>query len=246
MLKVKYLKIVTIFCNAIMIIMNVYTIIQRCIYEECILPKLFTDDSNIILLLSSIFYVILISINCKNYVILHILSILRYIATVFLIITLIIVISVLGPVQGGWNNLLFSYRIIFFHLICPIISCISFFFEDNSKLIFFDTFIPLIVLIIYGIVSIIMNLCDVYVGPYIFLEVKNQEWYLTVIYLSLISVGCYGLSFVLLFLINKVGIKYDNNVKYPVNSQSEGKVNFIDLEEERVTIDSILESSQTA
>ena len=235
MFKTKNLKIFTITCNSIMIIMNIYTIIRRCTSDECISPKFFTDDSNLILLLSSILYVILIPINCKNDLTLHILSIIRYVATTFLIITFIIVVCVLGPVQGDWKFLLFTDKMIFFHLFCPIISCVSFFFEDNSKFVFFDTFIPLIILIIYGIISIIMNLCDVYVGPYVFLEVKNQKWYLTVIYLVLISAFCYGLSFLLKYLISKVGIKYDNEEKNNENNQEAIKVNINELDE-RVSV----------
>ena len=94
---------------------------------------------------------------------------------------------------------MFTNTFLVFHTICPILSFISYvFYEEGSK----NKYLGLIFTIIYSVILIVLNLLDLIVGPYPFLEVKKQS-ILMVSTWGLIILGGSYLIGVLIYKLNK-------------------------------------------
>lgn len=130
---------------------------------------------------------------------------LRFIATVCLTITFIVANFVIIPLQPQLlTYMLFEGSSLYQHLLCPILSVISFLVLENQihlprKMIFYAT-IPTIV---YGITLITLNLTKVITGPYPFFYFFQIPWFVSV--LSILGIGVIAVlsALVLYFLNNK-------------------------------------------
>ena len=116
--------------------------------------KFFTVDSNLFMGIISLLFAIneiqLIKgtkkdISIKMYI-------LKLMATTSVGLTFFVVFAYLGPIsKGGIMSLLMNSNL-FFHLIIPVLSIISFvFFEKTDKIKFSHTFLGIIPAVIYGI-----------------------------------------------------------------------------------------------
>lgn len=84
------------------------------------------------------------------------------------------------------------------HTLCPLLASLSFFvFEAENKLQKNEVVKALIPTLIYALVMIILNICEVIEGPYIFLMVYSQPWYMSVIWCIVIL----GIAGVLAFVV---------------------------------------------
>ena len=117
--------------------------------------KFFTVDSNILMGLVSIIFIIkeLRIIKGKEKEISKVLYILKLAATTSVSLTLITVFGYLGFIVDGGVIVLLKNSNLFFHLLVPLLSIITFiFFEKTNKLDFKCTFLGIIPMFIYGIV----------------------------------------------------------------------------------------------
>ncbi len=159
----------------------------------------YTVDSNILALLASLLVGIYALKAYKSGVkIPESIKMLKYISVCCLTVTFIVVVLVLAPMNGikGYQMMLFSGDMLFHHLISPVLSILTFLMFDrvsysNSKSASF----ALIPTIIYAVILITLNLLRIVEGPYPFLRVYAQPFYLSLIWFILIVGGAYLIAY---------------------------------------------------
>ena len=187
----KELKFVYVL-NALIIMMELFGLTLTIINQKSLCLQYYTIDSNILALISSV----LVLINYKKKKIPKYVNILKYTSTVLLLITFLVVIFVLAPVENNYQQWLLEGEMLFHHLLCPILAFISFVFvEKKIKLDKKDIKYPVIASLIYSIILIILNYAHVVSGPYSFLRFNYHSFSN-----NLITTIC----FVILFIITSV------------------------------------------
>ena len=130
----------------------------------------------------------------------------KYISTVCLTLTFLVVIFILIPMQGGISSAYFfllNGSMLYHHLICPILAFVSFlWFDPLDQLTKKDTLIVLIPTLIYALVLILLNLLQAVDGPYPFLKVYQQPFYMSCIWVIVILGAAYGIAVMLAKLLN--------------------------------------------
>lgn len=160
----------------------------------------YTRLSNLLALIAGIFVFIFIIKN-KSGELPKWLSMLRYIATIMLFVTLLISLFVLTPAVGSFYRMMIENQLKFHHLLCPLISIISFiFFEKGGVLTTKDNVLALIPTLVYGIVMMILNAARVVDGPYPFLRVHNQPVWATILWFVGIFFGAFLLGLIIRLL----------------------------------------------
>ena len=155
----------------------------------------YTEDSNILMLIISLIFVYYLVSNKK---IPRWLEILNHMAVLGLTVTFTVVILVLAPMYNfNYLWLLFKDAMLYFHTLCPILAIITYIFFTKTSIE--KKHIPntMTFTIIYSIILIILNICQVVEGPYPFLMVYKQPIYMSIIWIILLVGGAYLLSIVL-------------------------------------------------
>lgn len=178
--------------------------------------KYYTEISNYFaLIVSAIFciYAIFSKNGIKSWVVY-----LRYIATVCLTITFVVVSLVLIPMYpASFNFLMFNGSSFFHHLACPVLSIISFLlFENQMCLKKFSIVFPIIPTLLYGVICIVLNILKVLEGPYPFFYVYDISWVVCAVSAVAILLTTFLISFVFYKIFNMVyEIKiFKNKQKY--------------------------------
>lgn len=134
------------------------------------------------------------------------LRVLRLMAAVQLTLTFLTVYLFLAPLSemeepGGFYEITFHRHLLVLHTICPLLYVVSWLFFEASDYEIKDTVFAIGFTLLYEIVFAILNLAKVVHGPYPFLYVYEQPWWLSMIYLAsfpglayLISLGLYALK----------------------------------------------------
>ncbi len=145
--------------------------------------KFFTVDSNlfmgIISLLFAIFEIRLLKGNIKE--IPRYMYILKLMATTSVTLTFIVVFAYLGPLVGNICLMILNSNL-FFHLLVPVFSMITFlFFERNNKMLFKYSFYGLIPVIMYGLyylINVLVHMDNGVVSPVydFYYFVQNGVW----------------------------------------------------------------------
>lgn len=170
--------------NILIIIMEVFALISTIRENGRLALEFYTIDSNLLALLTSTLFVIFHKKN-SNW-----LSDAKYISTCCLALTFLVVIFILTPFADFRYDLyMFKGTMLFHHTLCPIFAILSYIlYEKRSK----KTLLCLSFTFIYTIILIILNIMDIVVGPYFFLNVKN---------LSILSIIFW---FIIIYLINYI------------------------------------------
>lgn len=176
----------------------------------------YTQLSNIFALLVSASFVTygICVIVSKSYIIPLWLKLLRFMVTCCLAVTMIVVFVVLIPMigEGGFRLMVLVNATPYHHLICPLLSIISFiFFELKPELNLKHTVLALVPTIIYGLVMFLLNLLRVVEGPYPFLLVYNQPWFMTIVWAIAIFGLAYTIGWALYFANAKIGKVINKN-----------------------------------
>ena len=182
--------------NALIVILEIAGIIISYKVMNRLSIEYYTIDSNILALCSSLIYCIYIFLNKK---IPKWLSMFKYITTIGLSVTFIVVLFILLPMAGYNLYAMFvSDSLIFHHLLCPLIGIITFiYFDKLNDYTFKDSFYGLIFTAIYSIVLIILNIKNIVDGPYPFLRVKYQSVSTSIVWFIVIYLIAYFISFTL-------------------------------------------------
>ena len=165
----------------------------------------YTVDSNILAFISCVAFVIMCLMNKNSRAV----SMLRYIATINLALTFTIVVFVFVPmcVPYGFDavaDILYRGPQIFHHVLCPILSFVSFaFFEENEIITRKNSAFAVAFTLLYAVVTLTLNILKVLEGPYPFLYVYKQPVWASVMWFVLIPLIAYGYSLLIGFIYTK-------------------------------------------
>lgn len=164
--------------------------------------QFYTEDSNILALISSIIYIYFLCINKK---IPRWVQLFKYMTTIGLTLTFLVVIFILTPMYNfNYSFMLLEGSMLYLHLLCPIIGIITFIFFDQIDISKKgDIFKGMLFTIIYGIVLIILNILGIVNGPYPFLMVRNQTVIASIIWSTIVI----GLTYIIARLLKVASIK---------------------------------------
>jgi hypothetical protein len=183
--------------------------------------RFFTEDSNILLALSALTYVIAtIVAHHRQKPIPYGLRLFRFIAVTAVTTTFMVVLLFLSPYCGfvyhawwvmwSWPNMLFT------HFFCPVLSVISFIFfeeKESDHPLWKEAFWTLLTVGIYGVIvcclaSLHLISSDESVNNvYGFMDATAGAWWMTPLAFILIISGTYGEGVVLRLCQNKVARK---------------------------------------
>ena len=160
----------------------------------------YTEDSNLLLLISSsIFLIYLI----KNKELPSWFKSLRFAAIVSTTLTLIIVLTVLSwTTDFGLYHLLFHESMLYHHTLCPILAILSFVLIEKYDNL--NTVHGLYFTIIYAVIMIVLNVLKIVEGPYPFLLVYKQPILHSILWTVVILAITYAIAFILKKVNGKV------------------------------------------
>lgn len=197
----------TIICLGIIAITWMYlsTGEDKLIKSGISMLTLFTVDSNIILIISSLIVVIELSLkrNLSQFGFITKMAATNAVTTTFLVVVLY-----LGFVYG-WNNMIGGPNFIL-HIINPSLALISFLFFEYRKINFNKTIYTLLPTFIYTIMMLILIIFYNVASPYPFLEVKTNPLSITIIVFIVLGI-CIYLTGISLYFINKKINKRNTN-----------------------------------
>jgi len=197
---------ISLVLNLLIIVFEIIAFIFSYVSTHKLYFEFYTEDSNILALISSSIFVyyILSKKKIPNWV-----NIFKYISTVCLSVTFLVVIFILAPMSNfNYQYLLFSGAMLFHHTLCPILSIITFLFYD--KLIGYskkDVIKGLSFTFVYAFVAIILNIVGILDGPYPFLRVRSQTIIESVIWSIVVLGFAYLIARMLILLYNRIRSK---------------------------------------
>ena len=120
---------------------------------------------------------------------------LKYIATCTTTVTFAVALTVLLPMYKRPYITFLNGANLFQHTLCPLLGFVTLLFMDPVEKR--DSILALIPTGIYALVMIPLNFFRVYDGPYPFLKVHNQPWYMSIVWLLAISLVAFGAAVLL-------------------------------------------------
>ena len=130
----------------------------------------------------------------------------RYISSGCLALTFFTVVLVLAPAAAPYGelpNVLYRGANLYHHLLCPVLSVLSFCFlerERGHKLTTRDNAIALIPTVIYAVILVILNAVRAVEGPYPFLMVYAQPVWASALWFA----GILAAEYFLLLAVRKI------------------------------------------
>lgn len=120
----------------------------------------------------------------------------RFVGVCLTTVTFLVVIFILAP-QFGFLWILFSGQMKYTHTICPILSAVLFvLFEKEPALKRKDCILAVYPTMLYGAVTLVLNWLNLMYGPYPFLHVHEQPWFMTLLWVMIIFGGNYLIALV--------------------------------------------------
>ena len=131
---------------------------------------------------------------------------LRYVSVSCLMVTFFVVLFVLMPMmEENPAAMLYQGSMLYQHTLCPILAVLSFFaFEGRKPLPRGAVGRALIPTLVYAAAAITLNLCRVIAGPYPFLLVYAQPWYMSVAWCVIIFAIAGILAYVIARIYNVI------------------------------------------
>lgn len=147
----------------------------------------YTHQSNFLALIASALFVLVGTVALfRDGRIPRLLKVFRLMCTVQLYITFIVVLVGLAPMSlfaGGDLFAMYGGPMFVMHLMGPIVSLVSFvFLEGTPRLTLGDAFLAIQYTWIYSIVMVILNAVGKVEGPYPFLMVDVNPWWVSLLY----------------------------------------------------------------
>ena len=197
----KISDVVSLLLNLLIVVLGTYGTIITWNRVHMGMFQYYTVLSNIFGVLAcatlAVFLVIKLATNRQ---IPKIVYMIKYLAVCCLTVTLIVVITVLAPMrgEGGYEYLLTKDDMLFHHLLCPLISIVSFVIFDKLPLkTVKSALLAILPTAVYGLVAIVLNIAHIIVGPYPFLRVYNQSVLASVMWF----IAIFAMAFLIAFLI---------------------------------------------
>ena len=213
--KKKDLKIVTLTMNLAIIIFEIIGFVIVFKDNGFKLFEYYTQDSNLLLLVSSIMISIYMikSLKGKKVKVPRWFSAFRLTAVLSVLVTFFTVVFFLMPTFGGPKEALIDGSMKYNHLLCPILATLSFIFYEKYEIKKYDNIKSLIFTVIYSVVLIILNILKVVDGPYPFLRVTSQSLVKSVCVSVAMLVGAIAISYLLVILNKKLCVKKVETLK---------------------------------
>ena len=117
---------------------------------------------------------------------------LRYVAACLTTVTFTVTICVLIPWYGYPEYFLLQSNGLFQHLLCPLLAVAGLPFLGKMRRQ--DCRWAVLPTLVYGIVFYGLNLLRVVTGPYPFLFVYDQPWYMSVVWFAVLFAAAYGIA----------------------------------------------------
>lgn len=193
-------KNINIIINLMIVILEIIGFIL--VFNELGITSLeyYTEDSNLLLLISSIIFLIYIS---KNDELPEWFKSFRFIAVVSTTLTLIIVLTVLSwTTDLGLYHLLFNGSMLYHHTLCPLLAIISFSLLERYETL--NTIKGLYFTLIYAAIMIVLNVLKIVEGPYPFLLVYKQPVVHSILWTVVILAITYAIALILKKVNGKV------------------------------------------
>ena len=189
-------KRISILLNILIVLLEIIGFVITYVINKKISIEFYTEDSNILALITSSIFVIYM-LNKKE--IPRWLKLLKYATTICLSVTFIVVIFILAPMYNfNYPYLLFHNSLLYQHLLCPILSIITFIYFDNlGDFNIKDNFTSLSLTLLYAIILIILNILKLVIGPYPFLMVYEQSIIISIIWFIIIFTLAYLIGYML-------------------------------------------------
>jgi len=189
-------KKLALIVNIIILALELIAFGKSLFTEHSIAVEYYTNDSNIIALISSLLFIIFYSKE-KEFV-----KDIRFVSTSCLAVTFLVVIFVLCPMYNfNYKLLMFTDNFLIFHTIVPILSIFSYIaLEDRSS----KNYLCLVFTIIYSIILVTLNILNLVKGPYPFLMVTTQNPLMTLLWGVIIIGGSYVIGICLNTLNKKI------------------------------------------
>lgn len=192
-------RTINIAINLLIIILEIIGFIL--VFNELGIASLeyYTEDSNLLLLISSSIFLIFL---LKNKELPSWFKSLRYVAIVSTTLTLIIVLTVLSwTTDLGLYHLLFGGSMLYHHTLCPVLAVFAFLIEKYDDL---NVIHGLYFTMIYAMIMISLNILKIVEGPYPFLLIYNQPVIHSVIWTIVILAITYAIALILKKVNGKV------------------------------------------
>ena len=189
-------KKLALIINIIIILVEIFAFGRSLFTDHNIAVEYYTNDSNIIALISSLLFVIFYKKERE------VVKDIRFVATSCLTVTFLVVIFILCPMYDfNYKLLMFTDNFLVFHTIVPILSIISYIaLEDRSS----KNYLCLVFTILYSFIIIPLNIFNIVDGPYPFLKINTQGILTTILWGSIIIVGNYLIGIGLNYLNKKI------------------------------------------
>ena len=176
-------------CNIIILALEVIGFGLYVCTNHSISMQYYTMDSNLLALFSSMLFLFFVKKDKE------IVRDLRFITTSCLTVTILVVIFILTPMANfNYKALMLENEFFIFHLLCPIISIISYIFYEKRS---FKEYLGFLFTITYSFILIILNFLNIIVGPYPFLRIKEQSIIMSIIWSIIILGGSYFVGIIL-------------------------------------------------
>lgn len=189
-------KNISIILNIAIVILEIWAFIVTIVVSGKLTPSFYTEESNFLAMVSSALFVFftLFKKEVPKWV-----SYLKYMATIGLVLTILVVIFILCPENG--NNfafMLFYKSLVVHHFLAPIISFITFVFFDGVKFSTIkDNFIGMIFTLVYGFIIMPLNIMKMIEGPYPFLMVYKQPVWKSILWVVFLLSFAYAIGYII-------------------------------------------------
>lgn len=187
-------KKIALILNLIIVLLELLGFGYTLYKQHYIALEYYTNDSNLITLIGSLLFIVFYK-RKKEFI-----KDIRFLSTVLLTITFLVVVFILCPMYNfNYKLLMFTDTFFIYHTLCPILCFISYiFFEEGSK----KKYLGLMFTILYSIVLITLNFINIVDGPYPFLRVRVQSPIMIITWGTII-IGSSYLIGILLYKLNK-------------------------------------------
>ena len=208
--KKKKTLIFAVFCNLAVILLELIAFFVQ--GNGIALNIFYTNDSNILALAAAVIW--LITLCCGKNPPPRGVMLLKYAAAVCLGLTFLTVICFLAPLSG-YRFMLFQGAMLYQHLLCPAFVMISFlFFEEYRQIKKTDILFAVMPTILYGGITVGMNLQGTLHGPYPFLLVKEQPPEQSILWGIPILATTIGIAALIRMIKNKRRTHHDDGYRH--------------------------------
>ncbi|MFA6624805.1 MAG: DUF2188 domain-containing protein [Bacilli bacterium] len=189
---------------------------------------MFTNDSNILFALSALVFALFQTISIiKGTKVPKAALIFKLAGTVGVTLTLITVYCCLCPITGRWSMAYEPSYSLWVHTVFPLIGIISFLFIDIDKgerVSFFDSLYGVIPMVLYAAIIIPLVAVNTIEPPYFFMDINNQQWWVSLLWVLGMVIGTEIISFLLVLGTNVLNKEKKTAEALPCTDNDEKEV----------------------